>query len=237
MIVLAAIAISSLPRIDEAADKRLAKLRSTYAAVRSATVQTTFRKVGESAENPAVELNTVTYFERPNHIYCQVLKRGEAAPFLSYVTDGKRYRRVENGSVTTGDFDPNESLPRAGVTMETLALWSGETLLRPGSRLLPHALTTNAKPVLGPDGRSGWNYLAMNEDDITIFLDPKTGLVGSIHIGTAPDPITGGRIPRYLFRVDRWELGTKFPKKFFAVPEETARTAPPGSEAPPGKLP
>ena len=222
IVPLPMIVAPSHPREGSSAEARLEQLRKAYANVRSATVQTSFRKVWESAESPAVEVDTVTHFERPNRIYCLARRRGQTVPFLTYISDGKKTRRIENGQVTEGEFDPNESLPRAGVTLETLALWQGETMLKPGSKILPHPLTTSNTKVTGLDGRPGWSYLAMEQDQITIFIDPKTGLIGGITVGTVYDGNVGGRVPRYSVRVTKWELGRRFPKGFFKLPEEAS---------------
>ncbi len=118
MTTLALLAAVPLPRFHEAARQRLAKLQSAYSGVRSAAVHSTFRKVWESEESPAVEVNTVTYFERPNRIYCQAMRPGVALPFLSFVTDGQTFRRTENGEESESwvaeppyDASPNKGRP------------------------------------------------------------------------------------------------------------------------------
>ena len=218
--IFSAFAVAALALTDEAADRRLATLRARYAGVRAAIVRSVFTKAYESEARPAYRLSTVTAFQRPNRISCIVVRNAETTPFLTYVTDGKAFRRVEDGEVTTGEFDPNEALPRAGVALEILALWSGETLLRPGSRLLPHPLVAGTRPVTGPDGRSGWTTLAMPADEIDILIDLKTGLIGSVRVGALPDRLTGTARPLYEFRVQSWDLRPKFPKDLFKIPEE-----------------
>lgn len=232
MITLAALTTLALVRRDAVADQRLAKLRAAYAAVQSATVQSAFTKVDEGPTSPGVAISTVTYFQRPNRIRCLATRRGQSAPFLTYVTDGKTFRRTEDGEVTTGDFTTGETLPSAGVALEVLALWAGDTLLRAGSRVLPHPLTGSATTVTGPDGRRNWGLIAMNDDRILLLIDPKTGLLGDIRVGTVQDRLTGLTVSRYEFQVERWNLGVRFPKDFFRVPgkEKEGQEPPPPGE-------